>query len=272
MSQSATDRQTIEDFGKQWTRFPENSGWHSSQDCFSDHFGPLMSTAEFEGTRAADIGSGSGRIVQMLLDAGCAKVYAIEPSQSFGVLETVFASERERVSLINDVGEAVGRLHDLDFVISFGVLHHIVDPAPVVAAAFKALRPGGRLAIWLYGHEGNEVYIRASGALRTITKRLPDGALAALASTLDVALRCYIWLCRFLPLPMRGYMLNHLAKVDDRVRKVTIFDQLNPAYAKYYRENEARSLVAAAGFADVQLYHRHGYSWTIVGTKPATSA
>ena len=68
---------------------------------------------------------------------------------------------------------------------------------------------------------------------------------------------------------MRAYMLNHVARLDRDVRKLTIFDQLNPAYAKYFREDEARALVADAGFEDVQLYHRHGYSWTVRGTKPA---
>jgi len=47
------------------------------------------------------------------------------------------------------------------------------------------------------------------------------------------------------------------------------FDQLNPAEARYYRRAQAMELLEAAGFQDVQLFHRHGYSWTVIGTKPA---
>jgi hypothetical protein len=90
-----------------------------------------------------------------------------------------------------------------------------------------------------------------------------------MAWLLNAALDVYIPLCRVLPLPMRSYMLNHLGKVDRKMRKVTVFDQLNPAYAKYYREKEARALLVNAGFVDVRLYHRFGYSWTVMGTKPA---
>ena len=31
---------------------------------------------------------------------------------------------------------------------------------------------------------------------------------------------------------------------------------------------EARTALASEGFTDVQLHHRHGISWTVVGTRP----
>ena len=34
-----------------------------------------------------------------------------------------------------------------------------------------------------------------------------------------------------------------------------------------HRQEEARHLLEDAGYDDVQLYHRHGYSWTVVGKK-----
>jgi hypothetical protein len=46
-----------------------------------------------------------------------------------------------------------------------------------------------------------------------------------------------------------------------------IYDQLNPAYAKYYTRDEAQSLLERHGFSDVRLHHRHGMSWTVVGTR-----
>ena len=55
-------------------------------------------------------------------------------------------------------------------------------------------------------------------------------------------------------------------------RYLTVFDQLNPSYAKYYTEEEAGQLMKRAGFADVRLHHRHGYSWTVLGRKPEHGA
>jgi hypothetical protein len=104
-----------------------------------------------------------------------------------------------------------------------------------------------------------------------VTTRLPHAQLELLTSALDLPLRAYIELCRAWPLPMRAYMVGHLGKLSDEWRRVTIYDQLNPAYAKYYSRDEARALFADAGFVDVRLHNRHGYSWLIVGTKPASS-
>jgi hypothetical protein len=150
-----------------------------------------------------------------------------------------------------------------------GVLHHIVDPTPVVRAALAALRPGGTFLIWLYGHEGNGLVLWMLTTLRTITPRLPHRGLAAVAGVLEVFASAYAALCRRLPLPMRDYMCNHFTQLDRGQRRLTIYDQLNPSYAKYYRKEEARNLLSANGFTDVQLFHRHGYSWTVAGRKPA---
>lgn len=45
-------------------------------------------------------------------------------------------------------------------------------------------------------------------------------------------------------------------------------DQLNPRHAKYYHGQEVERLLADAGFTEIRRYHRHGYSWTAIGTKP----
>jgi hypothetical protein len=49
---------------------------------------------------------------------------------------------------------------------------------------------------------------------------------------------------------------------------LSVFDQLNPAYAKYYRRDEAIALLRNAGFEEITCRHRHGYSWTVTGRKP----
>jgi hypothetical protein len=51
-------------------------------------------------------------------------------------------------------------------------------------------------------------------------------------------------------------------------RQLIVYDQLNPAYAKYYTAAEARDLLESTGFESVRLWWRHGYSWTVVGERP----
>lgn len=265
---SQADLQTIDDFGAQWRRYPENDGYYASLELFADICGPLLRFEELAGARVAEIGSGSGRIVQMLLQAGAGRVLAIEPSQAFEVLKRNTADAVDRIDYLQATGDAIPAEAGLDFVLSIGVLHHIEDPNPVVRAALRALRPGGRILIWLYGREGNEAYLRFVEPLRRVTVHLPAPLLAALSHLLNGALGLYIALCRRFPLPLRGYMTEVIGKFSRGKRFLVIYDQLNPRIAKYYSQAEARALLEDNGFADVHLHHRHGYSWTVTGTRP----
>ena len=83
---SEVDRKTITDFGDQWTRYTDNSGYYGSLGLFTDICAPLLGVDDVRGRVVADIGSGTGRIVNMLLDAGAARVTALEPSESFADL------------------------------------------------------------------------------------------------------------------------------------------------------------------------------------------
>ena len=137
-------KQTIEDFGQQWTKYTTNNGYYGSLELFQDIISPLMTIDEIRGTNVAEIGSGTGRIVDMLLEAGASHVTAIEPSDAFYVLQENIRCKVDRVCCYHVLGDQLPELADLDYIFSIGVLHHIPDPMPVVKAAYDALKPGGR--------------------------------------------------------------------------------------------------------------------------------
>lgn len=259
------DQKTIADFGGQWTRYTDNSGHYGSLALFADICEPLLRLDEVRGTIIADIGAGTGRIVNMLLDAGAAHVTAIEPSESFSVVISNTAARADKVQVIHGDGLAIPQSGAFDFVTSIGVLHHVEDPAPIVAAAARALKPDGRILIWLYGREGNGAYLAVVEPLRAVTKRMPHRLLAFLCYILDALVMAYTSASRIVPLPLRLYLQTVYARLAPDKRRLVIYDQLNPAYAKYYREDEARALLEQNGFRNVCTYHRHGYSWSVTG-------
>ena len=203
----------------------------------------------------------------MLLEAGAKHVIAVEPSDAFDVLCRNIR-QPEKVTCLKITGDQLHASGDLDYIFSIGVLHHIPDPNPVVQAAFKALRPGGQFLIWLYGKEGNRLYLTFIQALKVLTTRLPHFMLAAFVEMVYWPLAVYIKFCRKLPLPMRGYILSVFERMSPRKRRLIIYDQLNPSYAKYYTRCEAEKLLKDENFVNVQVHHRHRYSWTVIGTKP----
>jgi SAM-dependent methyltransferase len=263
---NAVDR-TVKDFGEQWLRYSDNEGYYGSLELFSDMLSPFLKPENLKNCKVAEIGSGAGRIVNMLLESGVQHVVAVEPSDSFAVLVRNIRNS-ERVTCLKIPGDQLHAYGNLDYIFSIGVLHHIPDPKPVVEAAFKALRPGGHFLFWLYGKEGNESYLALIKPLRILTRKLPHLVLASLVWLIYHPLNLYIRLCHRFPLPLREYLLSIFEKMSPEKRKLIIYDQLNPAYAKYYTKSEAMELLFDGGFINVRAYHRHGYSWTVIGTKP----
>ena len=260
-------QRTIDDFGEQWTRYRDNDGYYASTRLLGDITEPLLPVSEIRGMRVADIGSGTGRIVNMLLDAGAQHVIAIEPSSAFEVLGANIR-DAAAVTMLNATGDKLPPSGDLDLVVSIGVLHHIPDPTDVVRAGYNALKPGGRMLAWVYGREGNEAYLAIAQPLRALTRRLPHALLAGLVRMLYLPLRAYMALARRFRVPLRDYLNNYLGRLSREQRLLVMYDQLNPAYAKYYTHAEALALLEKSGFANVRLHHRHGYSWSVLGEKP----
>ena len=156
---------------------------------------------------------------------------------------------------------------------SIGVLHHIPEPDPVVLAAFEALKPGGRMFVWLYGREGNRAYLAFALPLRALTKRLPVPVLGGIAYALDALLAPAVWLARRgIRVPLADYLRDVYGKLSAGDRRVVIVDQLKPSWALHYKRSDAHNPLARAGFTDIELRHRHGYSWSVLGRKPIEEA
>ena len=253
-----------------------------------DLFGPLLDAAEVAGARVADIGSGTGRVVNWLLDLGASHVTAVEPSSSFEVLKANTAARADSHLLHQRArrGAPARRLRSC-------ILGRRPDEHPrsdpVVARIFAALRPGGRFLAWLYAYEGNEIYLAFARPMRARHDAPPrSGSRCSLACLRRRAVALH----RALPMAARGPRHHHFREVMSRMtwrqRVLVIFDQLNPTWAEYYRRAEVERLIAKAGFEDVRLRsparlclggerHQAGRvqvgaerGWTIVSDSPAT--
>ena len=264
-------QKTIADFREQWTHYRKNEGVYASLEILGDILGPLLKVDEIKDKKVADIGSGTGRIVMMLLEAGAAHVTAVEPSDAYKVMTENTASRREQITYIHDRGESLP-LENFDLIFSIGVIQHIFDPMPTLCRAYEATREGGKCIIWVYGREGNQLYLKLFNPVRSLAIHLPHWALQILTYSLYLPLTIYIKLAQRINLPMHEYMRKVLSQWSRETLLTTIYDQLNPSVAYYYTHDEARSLLERVGFSNVRLYHRHGYSWTVVGEKVSSSS
>ncbi len=126
-SNQTLKEQTIQDYWNQWTHFQPNEGYIGSLKLLQDFLGPLLSTDELRGKRVADIGSGNGRIVEMLIAAEAGQVVAVEPSRAFEVLQQNTARWGNRVQRLKLQGEDLPHEPHFDYVFSFGTKPGLVS-------------------------------------------------------------------------------------------------------------------------------------------------
>lgn len=260
-------KKTIEDFGSQWNIFTKNEGYYGSNKVLIDICGKIFNPKNFLNNTVLDIGAGTGRLTNILIDLGAKHVYSVEPSLAFNVLLNETKRNKKKITYIKCRGDNIPLNTKVDFAISIGVLHHIPNPDPVCRRVYKLLKPNGEFLIWVYANEGNKLYLFLARLLRIFTSKMNDKSLLKFCKFLNFFLNIYCILCSKIKLPMYVYMRKHIAKLSKEVRILTIFDQLNPEYAKYYTKEETLKLLKDAGFKDIKIEYRHKYSWTAVGRK-----
>jgi SAM-dependent methyltransferase len=104
---------------------------------------PVIATLAQRG-RALEIGTGTGALLERLLQAGFTEVVGIEPSHA-----AIMAASPSVRGLIREgvFAEANYDPASFDLICCFQTLEHVADPTALVSACRRLLRPGGALAL-----------------------------------------------------------------------------------------------------------------------------
>lgn len=255
---------TIEDFGVQWHCYTRNTGYYGSTDSLIALFGNLLSVEDIRGKQIADVGAGSGRYTRMFHALGAKSILAIEPSSAIDILKRNTA-DLDRIDYLQATADAIPA-QGFDWVFCIGVLQFIADPTASLRAMGRALGADGKLFLWVYGRENNEGYLRVFNPVREISSKLPHDLLDPIAGMLAIMASGYGLACRFIPLPLSDYLNGYYSKLNFYSRKLIVYDQLNPTYAKYYRKTELEALLRQNGFRDIRVYHYLNYSWSVTAS------
>jgi SAM-dependent methyltransferase len=261
-------RRTSDSFAYEWSRFggvrPE---WEQN---FRDYLRPLTPD-QLRGKMVLDVGAGSGRHSLHAARAG-ATVVALDGGPAIDVARENLPPE---VLTVQADAEPFAP-GSFDFVMCIGVLHHLSDPAQALRALVSAVRPGGRVHIYVYWwpeRRSHQRVLALVSLLRRATTRLPHPVLHALcyplAAVLDLAVVAPQRTLRHRPrgrriaraLPLQTYVDYPFGVlVNDQ------FDRFSAPIERRYTAEEIELMMHMAGLQDVVVVANHG--WVADGIRP----
>ncbi|MBX6316446.1 MAG: methyltransferase domain-containing protein [Isosphaeraceae bacterium] len=232
----------VASFGRQWNRY-DVARPQEDEAVFRVKTG--VDPRDLAGQLVLDAGCGGGRYARLLGRHG-ARVIGVDLSDAVETAASLCAD-------LPNVAIAQADLLDLplaegafDFAFSIGVLHHSPDPRRAFAQVAARVKPGGRLAVWLY-RKNTLPQEWLNRALRAVTTRLPPRLLERLCVGLGL----------LGGLPVLNKTLNKIANFSNHpdwtLRVCDNFDWYAPKYQSHHTIEELKSWFTAEGFTDLTV-------------------
>jgi SAM-dependent methyltransferase len=213
-----------------------------------------FSPEDLAGKLVLDVGCGMGRFADVAVRWG-AHVVGVDLSLAAEVAARNLAG-REATIFQADVFQLPFRAQSFDFIYSIGVLHHTPDCERAFKMLPGLLKPGGRIAIWLYSKYN--AWYRMSDVYRKVTRRMPSRLLYTLCYGV-VPLYGIHQTLRKIPIvgrPASGflaYMVPMAFHRDRKWRVLDTFDWYSPWYQSKHTYEEVFRWFESCGLQDLRV-------------------
>lgn len=274
---SAAKQATAAAFGYEWTHYAQLTEADRAE--FLDWIKPLDETA-FVDQVVLDGGCGKGRHLFLAAQFGAADVVGLDLSNA---VESAYQNTRHlpNAHVIQADIFHLPLADKFDLAYSIGVLHHLPDPKQGFLSIVRSLKPGGRVAIWVYGKEGNRwIELLVDPVRIHVTSRLPKFITQIIAFILALPLYAGLKLV-YRPvnrsprlarmkrwLPYADYLCA-ISGYSFAENLWNVFDHLVAPTAFYHSRAEIEDWFATAKLEDVEITARNNNSWRGTGvTRP----
>ena len=241
----------LESFGLQWNRYEVA---HEEEDRATFEAKTGVKLSELNGLTVLDAGCGGGRYSKIVAEAGGCVVAAdhttaVEKAAKLcdGLRSPTLPARHGSVTFLQaDLKKLPLPEESFDFVFSIGVMHHDTDTRAVFDAVAKMVKPGGRMAVWLYRR--NQWWQEAiNNLLRWRTTKMP-------------AKRLERW-CQFGAflggVPVVKQTLNKIVNFSSHPNRENricdTFDWYAPIFQHHHTTAELCEWFSEAGFENLQV-------------------
>ena len=273
-------------FGSQWNEFRQVqidslTGRNDSHERFFRETG--WAAEDLPGKVLLDAGCGAGRFAEVALEAGARVVAADISEAAYACARTLQRFDASKYLVVRgDLRKLPLRGGSFDGVYALGVLQHTPDPLASLADLVPLLKPGGRLATWIY-EKPPELLRRALPRtyLRAITSHWASNRKLVLARVLTgigfPVGWALSWFGRFgervsyfLPYAARHHLARGEFKRQWRYCVMDTFDWYGPLYENPQTERDIVTAMVMSGLAKV--VRRNARGMAITGERPVVEA
>jgi len=271
------DKQVVEGFGDEWSRFDQSK---LSSDELEKMFDVYFNIFPWE-TLAADsvgfdLGCGSGRWAKMVAPR-VGRLHLIDPSaDALAVAKRNLKSADNCEFHLASVEEIPLKDDSCDFGYSLGVLHHIPDTEAGLRACVAKLKPGAPFLLYLYYRFDNRpIWFRtiwkASDIVRQVISKMPNslrfGASQILAATVYFPLARTAKVMEKRGLNVKNFPLSQYRNNSYYTMRTDALDRFGTRLEKRFTKKEMREMMENVGLGNITFNENETGLWTAVGYK-----
>lgn len=261
----ATAGGSPERFGYEWNRYSAIYPIYEEQ---FRRWLPFFAPRDWAGKTFIDVGCGMGRNSYWPLRDGAAKAYAVDIDERSLAAARTNLAPFPNAEVLKCSAYELPWIGTADVVFAIGVIQHLEFPGRAIAAMVRAAKPGGYVAIWVYGRENNRLLLSVLNPTRKfLFSRLPIGWVHWLslfpAAVLWLLLRLGLDHLEYFRL-VRRFGFAHLRSI--------VFDLMFPRIAHYWSKHEVADLMSEGGLQDIELVWVNEISWAARGRNPVTAS
>ena len=266
ISESASTGSTIHaSFSTEWSHFDYNDRtWARDIDDRAELFLKEIgcSAEELGGKTVLDAGCGNGSLSRAVNRFGC-EVLAADISDSVDKAYRYFAARgNDRTHFIKaNLAQHPFSNATFDIIYSSGVLHHNPNTRAALVSLIKALKPGGKIYIW--------VYHKIPGVKHGL-KQMLRSCLAPLPNPLK-----HTFVRLWLPQAMLRQYLRTILGIKGpqdhlrwRERLILLLDHYTPRYRWEHTQEEVHTWYGDLGLVDIMTTEVREWGFGVVGRKP----
>jgi SAM-dependent methyltransferase len=266
-------------YGLQWNRYRIV---RADEDRVTFHNRTGLAPEDIAGKLALDAGCGMGRYLRIAAESPARLIVGVDLSQAV-VAARELTSGLPQVSIVRgDLLRLPFAPGTFDLIYSLGVIDHTPDPRAAFLALARLLRPGGRIAIWVYPRE-RPIVETIMDLHRAVSTRLPLGLLeplcrisAPIGGLKRRLMSSRRWLVQRLGVALHLATIGVSMHPDPEVRACDTLDWYAPRYLSRHTVDEVAGWFADAGLVDVvdlsrdqRFYHEgQGNGINLAGTRP----